>query len=72
MAMHPMTTSSVDRARQFRTLAEEIRTAAEAMRDPDARRTMIFMADDYDSLADHAEEQAERLARKGGESTAQG
>ena len=61
-----MTTLSVDRARQFRTLAEEIRTAAEAMRDPEARRTMISLADDYDSLADHAEEQAKRLAGKNG------
>jgi hypothetical protein len=27
------------------------------MVEPDARRTMLYMADNYDSLADHIEEQ---------------
>jgi hypothetical protein len=56
--------SPVDRARRFRLLAEEIRLAAEAMSEADARRTMLYMADNYDSLADHIEEQLGQGAKK--------
>jgi len=54
--------SPVERAQRFRALAEEIRATAEAMVEPDARRTMLYMADNYDSLADHIEEQLEKGA----------
>jgi len=56
--------SPVERAQRFRALAEEIRTAAEAMVEPDARRTMLYMADNYDSLADHIEEQLDHTVPK--------
>lgn len=56
--------SPVDRARRFRSLAEEIRATAEAMIEADARRTMLYMADNYDSLADHIEEQIDQGTKK--------
>ncbi len=49
--------SPLDRLRRFRALAEEVRLTAERMADPDARRTLLHLADNYDSLADHIEEQ---------------
>lgn len=49
--------SPLDRLRRFRSLAEEVRLTAERMVDPDAKRTMLYLADNYDSLADHIEEQ---------------
>lgn len=52
--------SPSDRLRRFRSLAAEIRVAADAMIDQDARRTMVRLADNYDSLADHIEEQIGR------------
>ncbi len=47
--------SPLDRLQRFRSLAEEVRLAAERMADPDSRRTMLYLADNYDSLADHIE-----------------
>ncbi len=52
--------SSLERLRRFRSLAEEVRLAAERMADPDSRRTMLYLADNYDSLADHIEEQIDQ------------
>lgn len=51
--------SPLERLRRFRSLADEVRLTAERMADPDARRTMLYLADNYDSLADHIEEQIE-------------
>jgi len=55
--------SSLDRLQRFRSLAEEVRLAAERMADPDSRRTMLHLADNYDSLADHIEEQIDQAAK---------
>jgi hypothetical protein len=55
---------STDRARRFRALAEELRTCAEGMSNPDARQTMIRLAESYELMADHAEAQTENLDRK--------
>lgn len=35
----------------WRERAEEARTIAEQMRDPDARRTMLLIAENYEALA---------------------
>lgn len=59
-----MLESPHDRLRRFRSLAEEVRLAAEGMGDPDARRTMLYLADNYNSLADHIEEQIEQSTTK--------
>lgn len=53
-----------DRLRRFRSLAQEVRAAAEAMGNPDTRRTMLYLADNYDSLADHIEERIEQSTTK--------
>ncbi len=58
--------SSLERLRRFRSLAEEVRLAAERMADPDSRRTMLCLADNYDSLADHIEEQIDQMGVKAG------
>jgi hypothetical protein len=41
------------RARQLRSRAEEIRTAAEGMQSIAARTTMLHIAETYDRLASH-------------------
>jgi hypothetical protein len=41
------------RARQLRSRAEEIRTAAEGMSSIPARTTMLHIAETYDRLANH-------------------
>ena len=38
----------------WRARAEEARTRAEGMRDDDARRTMLMIADKYERLAERA------------------
>lgn len=46
-----MKTSAPDRVRRFRSLAVEIRAAAERMTDAEAQETLFRMADDYERLA---------------------
>jgi len=43
-------------------LAEEVRTLAEAMQDPDARRSMLLIAASYNRMAEHLEGAAEHLS----------
>ena len=49
-------TTSTDRARRFRLLANECRTTAEGMTDAEAREAMLRLAGDYDHLAAYVEE----------------
>jgi hypothetical protein len=41
--------------------AQEARSVAERMRDPEARRMMLKIADDYEKLAKRAEAAAEAI-----------
>jgi hypothetical protein len=47
--------SDSDAAERWRTLAAEARAVAEEMADPEAKRTMLSIADGYDRLARRAE-----------------
>jgi hypothetical protein len=49
----------------WRDRAEEARTKAEAMRDPDAKAALLLAAENYEKLADRTQE-LERLPRGGG------
>jgi len=42
----------------WRERAEEARSIAEQLSDPDAKRMMLRIADDYERLAQHAERRA--------------
>jgi hypothetical protein len=56
-----MPTSILDDPDHWRKRAEETRTLAEQMNDPESRRTMFRTAEDYERLVEHAER---RIARK--------
>jgi hypothetical protein len=43
-----------DRVRQYQERAEEIRACAEATRDPDARASLLYIAECYDRMAARA------------------
>ena len=47
--------SDVDVAGRWRTLAAEARAAADEMTDPDAKRTLLNIAEGYERLARRAE-----------------
>jgi hypothetical protein len=47
--------SDVDVAERWRTLAAEARAAADEMTDPEAKRTLLNIADGYERLARRAE-----------------
>ena len=51
----------INDARHWRARAEEMRSAAEDMRDPENRQTALRIADDYDRLAQRAEERSRKL-----------
>ena len=50
----------VDDAEHWRSRAEETRTIAEIMTDPEARRIMFDIAEGYDRLAERAVERTSR------------
>ncbi len=47
-------------AEYWRDRAEETRTKAAEMRDPESRRVLLYIADSYDHLAARAEERESR------------
>ena len=47
--------SDVDVAERWRTLAAEARTTADKMTDPEAKRTLLNIAEGYERLARRAE-----------------
>ena len=55
--------AKLDRARKWRAKAEEVRTAAESMRNEAGRRTLLRLAHDYEALAEFWE----KAARQHGE-----
>ncbi len=49
--MYSVKSSAPDRVRRFRSLAVEIRVAAQRMTDAEAQETLFRMADGYERLA---------------------
>jgi hypothetical protein len=50
------------RTRYLHALAEEVRTIAEAMHNPEARRTMLLTALSYERMAKHLERASRHLS----------
>ena len=53
-------TSLPDDPEHWRSSAEEARTVAEQLADPESKRTMLRIATDYERLAQHAELRAKK------------
>jgi len=54
--------AELPRANYWRQRAEEARTRADGLRDPEAKAAMVNVADMYDAMANRAEER-ERVSR---------
>ena len=57
--------SSDDPVQRWRALADDARAAAEQATDPDARRSLLAIAEGYERLAKRAEERAKDKSRPG-------
>jgi len=56
-----MSTSFINNPEHWRERAEESRTLAEQMNDPDSRAAMLRIANDYERLAERAAKRAKGL-----------
>ena len=64
LQVSPMPTRLVNNAKHWRDRAEQARSNAELMIDPEAKRKMLNIAADYDRLAKRAEEYKLAAAKK--------
>ncbi len=55
-----MTRQNTNDAKHWRDRAAEMRVLSDEIKDPQAQRMMLKLANDYDKLADRAEERAAR------------
>jgi hypothetical protein len=55
-----MPSSIIDDPEHWRSRAEEARSGAEQLSDPESKRTMLRIASDYERLAEHAELRARK------------
>jgi hypothetical protein len=53
-------TPLLDSPEHWRSRAEEARSIADHLSDPESKRTMLRIAADYERLADHAEQRARK------------
>ena len=56
LILHCWMAALLDKPERWRKRAEEIRTIADGMRDPDAKRFMLGLAKSYEELAKRAED----------------
>jgi len=61
-----MTNSIYDDPDHWRALAQAARNKAEQMTHRDAKRTLISIAEDYEHLAERAEQKAKKKAHNSG------
>jgi hypothetical protein len=60
-----MPTDDADPAARWRELANDVRLAAEQMNDPEARRSLLMIANSYDRIAQRAEAKAKEKKQPG-------
>jgi len=58
-----MSDSILDDPEHWRERAEEARTLADQLSDPESKRTMLRIAKDYERMAEHAEVRAIRQSQ---------
>ena len=51
-------------AQYWRARAEKVRTQADRTRDPDSKRTILEIAEDFDRMADLAEKRTRQTGKK--------
>jgi len=53
----------LDDPEHWRSRAEEARSVAEQLSDPESKQTMLRIAADYERLAEHAKQRAQKQSR---------